>query len=54
MNGSFVSPTADAKVAHMVTELNVNGIVNRVLEGVSGWTIILTILLMTVAYDQCE
>lgn len=54
VNGSFVSPTADANVAHRIVQLDVNGVLATVLNGVSGWTIALTLLLLCVAYDQCE
>lgn len=54
INGSFVSPTADAQVAHRVAQLDVNGFFSTILDGVSGWTIVLTALLLCVAYDQCE
>ncbi|KAF2004672.1 cytochrome P450 61 [Amniculicola lignicola CBS 123094] len=50
-NASFVSPTADAKVAHMVSQLDAGGIVSRILQ-VNGWALALTVLLMLVAYDQ--
>lgn len=54
VNGSFVSPTADAKVAQRVAQLDVNGVLSTVLNGVNGWTILLTTLLLLVAYDQCK
>ncbi|KAF2467302.1 cytochrome P450 61 [Lindgomyces ingoldianus] len=52
VNGSFVSPTADAKVAHRIAQLDANGIISTLLHGVNGWTIALTCFLMLVAYDQ--
>jgi C-22 sterol desaturase len=51
-NASFVSPTADAKVAHTVA-FNANGVLSKVLDNVSGWQLVLTLLLVLVAYDQC-
>ncbi|KAF2750223.1 cytochrome P450 61 [Sporormia fimetaria CBS 119925] len=52
VNGTFVSPTADAKVAHQIAQLNVKGIVSSLVNGMNGWTIALTLLLVCVAYDQ--
>ncbi|PSN71383.1 cytochrome P450 [Corynespora cassiicola Philippines] len=52
VNASFVSPTADAKVAHAAGQLDYNGIVTTVLNSVNGWSIALTCLLIAVAYDQ--
>lgn len=54
VNGSFVSPTADAKAAQQLVQLDVNGVLNRIAANTNGWTIALTVLLMCVAYDQCE
>jgi C-22 sterol desaturase len=54
VNGSFVSPTADAKVAHQIASLDPSGIISTVLNGVNGWTIVLTTILALVAYDQCK
>ncbi|KAF2010295.1 cytochrome P450 [Aaosphaeria arxii CBS 175.79] len=51
VNGSFVSPSADAKVAHQIAQLNVNGIISSILN-VNGWTLALTLFLVLVAYDQ--
>lgn len=53
VNASFVSPTADAKLAHAAGQLDYNGIVTTVLNNVNGWSIALTCLLIAVAYDQC-
>ncbi|KAF2870789.1 cytochrome P450 61 [Massariosphaeria phaeospora] len=52
LNASFVSPTADAKVAHRIAHLDANGILSTVLNRLNGWNIALTIFLMLVAYDQ--
>ena len=54
VNGSFVSPTADAQVAHQLTQVDVNGIVATLLNSVNGWTIVLTTLMVCLAYDQCK
>jgi C-22 sterol desaturase len=53
LNASFVSPTADAKAAHQVAQLDLNGVLSTLLSNVSGWTIVLTLILSCVAYDQC-
>jgi C-22 sterol desaturase len=50
-NASFVSPTADAKVAHTVA-FNANGVLSKIVNNVSGWQLVLTLLLVLVAYDQ--
>lgn len=54
VNGSFVSPTADAKVAQHLAQLDFNSVLHRIVANTNGWTIALTVLLMCVAYDQCE
>jgi C-22 sterol desaturase len=53
VNASFVSPTADAKAAHMITHLNSNSILSAVIDGFSVWRLLLTLLIVAVAYDQC-
>jgi C-22 sterol desaturase len=52
-NASFVSPTADATVAHTIAAFNANGVLSRVLNNLSGWQLVLTLILSLVAYDQC-
>lgn len=51
MNASYASPTADAAFAKIVG-VAPGGIVSRLLDGVNGWTIALTLFLMAVVYDQ--
>jgi C-22 sterol desaturase len=46
------SPRADA-AAHVGAQV-VNGVVARIIEGMSVWTVLLTLLLGAVLYDQCE
>ena len=53
-NASFVSPTADAKVAHMITQLDTNSILGAIFNGFSIWRLLLTLLVLAVAYDQCR
>ncbi|KAF1949544.1 cytochrome P450 61 [Byssothecium circinans] len=52
VNMSFVSPTADAKVAHIMTSFDANGIVSTILNNMNGWKLVLTLLMLAVAYDQ--
>ncbi len=54
VNASFVSPTADAKVAHVMLQFDTNGLVSTFLNGLTVWRVLLTILITAVAYDQCE
>lgn len=51
-NASFVSPTADAKVAHTIAAFNANGVLSKVMNNVTGWQLVLTVMLLLVAYDQ--
>lgn len=51
MNASYASPTADAAFAKIVG-VAPGGVVSRLLDGVNGWTIALTLFLMAVVYDQ--
>lgn len=53
VNVSFVSPTADAKVAHLAASFDHNGLVSMLMNNLSGWRLVLTILVLAVAYDQC-
>jgi C-22 sterol desaturase len=53
-NASFVSPTADAKVAHMITQLDTNSILSTIFNGLSVWRVLLTVLVAAVVYDQCK
>ncbi|KAF2262155.1 cytochrome P450 61 [Lojkania enalia] len=52
VNASFVSPTADAKFANVAAQLDVNGVVSTILSNLTGWKLVLTVLLVLVAYDQ--
>ncbi|KAJ4353508.1 RNA polymerase C-22 sterol desaturase [Didymosphaeria variabile] len=52
INASFVSPTADAKVAHMAASFDANGLVSMLMNNLSGWRLVLTILVLAIAYDQ--
>jgi C-22 sterol desaturase len=53
VNATFASPTADAKVAHQIAQLDVNGVLSTVFQNLNGWTLALTVLLACVVYDQC-
>jgi C-22 sterol desaturase len=50
-NGAFASPLADAGFAAASDHA---GLLKQVLDGVNGWTIAVTALLLVVAYDQCK
>lgn len=53
VNASFVSPTADAKVAHVIQQFDTSGLLSTALNGFTVWKLILTLLITAVAYDQC-
>ena len=50
VNGSFASPLADANM-RMVTE---GGWLAKVYNGMNGLNVLISFLLVLVAYDQCE
>ena len=50
VNGSFASPLADANL-RIVTE---GGLLAKVYNGMSGLNVLVSFLLVLVAYDQCE
>ena len=52
-NGSFVSPLAnlDHVAAMPITD---SSFLFHVYSGINAWSAVLTVLLMLVAYDQCE
>jgi hypothetical protein len=52
-NASFASPLADAKYAQIVGNPQIDSILSKVSE-ISGWSVVLTVLAVLVAYDQCE
>lgn len=52
-NLSFASPLADAKYAQIVGNTQIDGFLGRVGE-LSWWSVVLTALLIAVAYDQCK
>ena len=52
VNGSFASPLADANLnLKIVTE---GGWLAKVYNGMSGLNVLISFLLVLVAYDQCE
>lgn len=51
MNASYASPTADATFAK-IAGVAPGGVIARLLDGVNGWTIALTLLVTAVLYDQ--
>jgi hypothetical protein len=50
-NVSYASPTADAQYALRYVESS--GILNRLTQGWSAWSVVLTLFLGLVLYDQC-
>ena len=54
VNASFVSPTADAKVAHMMTQFDTAGLLSTIFQGFTFWKAALALLVGAVLYDQCE
>jgi C-22 sterol desaturase len=54
VNASFVSPTADAKVAHLITHLDSSSFLATIFNGLGVWRVLLTLLVCAVAYDQCN
>jgi hypothetical protein len=52
-NGGFTSPLADAKFAEFVGHPQIDGLIARISE-LSPWTVVLSIFLGLVAYDQCK
>jgi C-22 sterol desaturase len=52
-NVSFASPLADAKYAQIIGQPQIDGVLSRLGE-LSIWTILLSLLLCAVAYDQCK
>jgi len=51
-NVSFASPLADAKFAQIVGNDHINDLLTSITE-LSAWKVVVTILLVLVAYDQC-
>lgn len=49
---SFTSPLANAQLTGHATRAS--GLVGRLLAQLNGWTVFVTLLLVLVAYDQCE
>jgi C-22 sterol desaturase len=53
VNASFVSPTADATVAHMIQDFDTNGLLSTLFTGFNVWKLLLTLVVTAVVYDQC-
>jgi hypothetical protein len=49
---SFTSPLAHADLK--VQAAHVSGVLGRLLQHLNFWTVLLTVLPLLVAYDQCE
>lgn len=54
VNASFVSPTADAKVAHIIQQFDTSGLLSSALTGFTVWKFVLTLVVAAVLYDQCK
>lgn len=52
-NITYASPVADAKLAQIIGHPQLNSYLAKLAE-VSAWQIVLTILCLMVAYDQCK
>jgi C-22 sterol desaturase len=52
-NVTFASPLADAKYAQIVGHPQIDGLLGKLGE-LSGWQIVITLLLVLVAYDQSK
>lgn len=53
VNKSFASPAANAEYPTALDDV-AGGLLARVYNGVSGTSIVITVVLMLIAYDQCE
>lgn len=53
MNASYASPVADAAFAK-INAIAPEGFVQRILAGANAWTVVLTLLIGAVLYDQGE
>lgn len=53
VNGSFVSPVADARLVATL-DADTVGLLNRLYNGLNGWSLFITLFLLLVAYDQCQ
>jgi hypothetical protein len=52
-NGTFASPVADA--LYIAThEHNAGSLLNELYGRLNGWTATITLLVLLVAYDQCQ
>ena len=51
-NGSWASPIADAQYSQGL-ENNTGGFVGQIYDGLSGYSLFVTLFLLLVAYDQC-
>jgi hypothetical protein len=54
LNGSFTSPPANANLRMPREHLDSAGVLSSLYHGVSGWNAALSLLLLLIAYDQCE
>lgn len=52
-NASFTSPVANADYSDSLTAAT-GGLLSRLYDGMSGFNLFLSLLLILIAYDQCE
>lgn len=53
-NAGYASPTADARFAPRLDQVTVGGIVSTTLDRLTPMSLLVTILLGLIVYDQCE
>lgn len=51
---AFQSPSADGQLKLAVTSSFASGLVARYIEQLNGWTILFTLLLLAITYDQSK
>lgn len=54
MNASYGVPLEQAQYAHTLLQQNDAGFLGRILAGFSAWSLLLTLFLAAVVYDQSE
>lgn len=52
-NASFTSPAANADYSASLSAVT-GGLLSRVYDGMSGFNLFVSLLLILIAYDQCE
>jgi len=52
VNATFASPSADAKYAQFFVSQSSSGIIAKIVGGLNFWSIVLSLFLLLVVYDQ--